>query len=115
EGILDNVDAAFALHMCPWKKAGEVQMNDGYSMANVDEFQATIIGTGSHGAYPHQGTDPTWMLGNVLQAVHGIVPRRVSPLDPAVVSIGQIHGGQTSNVIPTRVFLEGTLRSYKPH
>lgn len=113
-GVLDDVDVAIALHMCPWKRPGEVQIHDGYSMANVDVFQATLLGTGGHGAYPHLGTDPVWMLGLVLQALHGIVPRKVSPLEPAVISVGQIHAGTTSNVIPTRVALEGTMRSYSP-
>lgn len=114
EGVLDDVDMAIALHMCPWRQPGEVQMNNGFSMANVDEFKATILGTGGHSAYPHLGTDPAWMLGSVLQALHGIVPRRVSPLDPAVVSVGHIEGGSVPNVIPTRVMLEGTMRSYSP-
>ncbi|HET7521950.1 MAG TPA: M20 family metallopeptidase [Bacillales bacterium] len=113
-GVLEGVEAAVALHMCPWKSVGEVQINDGYSMASVDVFNAMIRGTGGHGAYPHLGTDPVWMLGPVLQALHGIVPRRVSPLEPAVISVGRIEAGATSNVIPAKVELEGTLRSYNP-
>lgn len=112
EGVLIDVDAALALHMCPWLPVGEVQVNDGYSMANVDVFKAKIFGTGGHGAYPHLGTDPLWMLGPVLQALHGVVARRVSPLEPAVVSVGQVHAGTASNVIPTEVSIEGTIRSY---
>ncbi|HET7522332.1 MAG TPA: M20 family metallopeptidase [Bacillales bacterium] len=114
EGVYEDVDVAAALHMCPWKPVGEVQVNDGYSMANVDVFNAEISGTGGHGAYPHLGTDPVWMLGPVLQALHGIVPRKVSPLDPAVISVGSLHAGETSNVIPTAVTMEGTMRSYSP-
>ncbi|MBO1510606.1 M20 metallopeptidase family protein [Metabacillus bambusae] len=113
-GVYDKVDAAIALHMCPWLPVGEVQMNDGYSMANVDVFEAKIYGTGGHGAYPELGTDPIWMLGPVMQALHGIVARKVSALDPAVVSIGQIHAGTASNIIPTEVLIEGTIRSYSP-
>jgi amidohydrolase len=113
-GAYDNVDAAIALHMCPWLPVGEVQVNDGYSMANVDVFEAKIFGTGGHGAYPELGTDPIWMLGPVMQALHGIVSRRVSALDAAVVSIGQVHAGTASNIIPTEVLIEGTLRSYAP-
>ncbi|EIM06364.1 N-acyl-L-amino acid amidohydrolase [Planococcus antarcticus DSM 14505] len=111
-GVYDGVDVAIALHMCPWLPVGEVQIHDGYSMANVDVFQAKIKGTGGHGAYPELGTDPTWMLGPVLQALHGIVSRKVPPLEAAVVSIGQIHAGTASNIIPTEVEIEGTIRSY---
>ncbi|MGC4379038.1 M20 family metallopeptidase [Fictibacillus sp. Mic-4] len=113
-GAYDGVDAAIALHMCPWLQVGEVQVNDGYSMANVDVFQGKVFGTGGHGAYPELGTDPVWMLSPVLQAIHGIVSRKVSALDAAVVSIGQVHAGTASNIIPTEVTLEGTIRSYLP-
>jgi amidohydrolase len=113
-GAYDNVDAAIALHMCPWLPVGDAQLSDGYSMANVDVFEAKIHGTGGHGAYPELGTDPIWMLGPVMQALHGIVARKVSALDAAVVSIGQIHAGTASNIIPTEVLIEGTIRSYAP-
>lgn len=113
-GVYDEVDAAIALHMCPWLPVGAVQISDGYSMANVDVFEGKIFGTGGHGAYPELGTDPIWMLGPVMQALHGIVARKVSALDAAVVSIGQIHAGTASNVIPTEVLIEGTIRSYSP-
>ncbi|MDN4524643.1 M20 metallopeptidase family protein [Fictibacillus fluitans] len=113
-GAYDGVDAAIALHMCPWLPTGSMQVNDGYSMANVDVFQGVITGTGGHGAYPEQGTDPIWMLGPVLQALHGIVARKLSALDSAVVSIGEIHAGSASNIIPTEVSITGTMRSYSP-
>ncbi|RNF39086.1 M20 metallopeptidase family protein [Planococcus salinus] len=111
-GVYDGVDVALALHMCPWLPVGDAQISDGYSMANTDVFQGVIKGTGGHGAYPELGTDPTWMLGPVLQALHGIVARKVSALEPAVISIGQIHAGTASNIIPTEVQIEGTIRSY---
>ncbi|ASK64389.1 peptidase M20 [Virgibacillus phasianinus] len=113
-GVLAEVDCVIALHMSPEDQLGEVRVHDGYSMANVDVFEATVHGTGSHGAYPHLGTDPIWMLGPVLQALHGIVARRVSPLEAAVISIGSIKSGTASNVIPSEVTLNGTIRSYHP-
>ncbi|PPA69376.1 M20 metallopeptidase family protein [Jeotgalibacillus proteolyticus] len=113
-GVYNGVEAAIALHMCPWLPVGQAQVNDGFSMANVDVFEGKIFGTGGHGAYPELGTDPIWMLGPVMQAIHGIVARKISALDSAVVSIGQIHAGTASNIIPTEVLIEGTLRSYSP-
>lgn len=113
-GVYDDVDAAIALHMCPWLPVGSAQINDGYSMANVDVFEGKLYGTGGHGAYPELGTDPIWMLGPVMQALHGIVARKVAALDAAVISIGQIHAGSASNIIPTEVSIEGTIRSYAP-
>lgn len=113
-GVLDDVDAVIALHMSPENEFGEVQMNDGYSMAYVDVFTAKIYATGGHGAYPHLGTDPIWMLSPVLQALYSITGRSVSPLEPAVISIGSIQTGSTSNVIPSEVVLQGTIRTYDP-
>ncbi|MBO2536851.1 M20 metallopeptidase family protein [Rummeliibacillus suwonensis] len=113
-GVLRDVDCIIALHMNPGHEVGTVLIHDGYSMSNVDVFQATIHGTGGHGAYPHLATDPIWMLGPVLQAIHGIVARNISPLDAAVISVGEVKGGSASNIIPTEVFLQGTLRSYQP-
>lgn len=113
-GAYDGVDAAIALHMCPWLPVGAAQVNDGYSMANVDVFTAKIFGTGGHGAYPELGTDPIWMLGVVMQALHGIVARKLPALEAGVISIGQIHAGTASNIIPNEVVINGTIRSYTP-
>src|SRR5699024_3854956 len=114
DGALDGVEAVIALHVCPWHPVGVVQMNNGFSMANVDVFEATIRGTGGHGGYPHLATDPLWMLGAVLQTFYGTVGRRVSPLDVVAASIGKVEAGVVSNVIPSEVYIEGTLRSYTP-
>ncbi|WP_245831764.1 M20 metallopeptidase family protein [Oceanobacillus senegalensis] len=113
-GVLDDVDAAIALHMSPENRVGEIKINDGYSMANVDVFKGKILATGGHGAYPHLGTDPIWMSASVLQALYGITGRRITPLESAVISIGRVQGGTTSNVIPSSMEIEGTIRSYQP-
>ncbi|SFB39158.1 amidohydrolase [Lentibacillus halodurans] len=113
-GALKDVDCVLALHMSPEDKVGDVKVHDGYSMANVDVFEADVYGSGGHGAYPHLGTDPVWMIGPVLQALHGIVARRISPLDSAVISVGSIQSGSASNVIPSDVHVKGTIRSYHP-
>ena len=83
-------------------------------MASADAFEATIIGHGAHGAYPHQSIDPIFLLGQLIPAVQGIVARRIKPQAPAVVTIGAVHSGLAGNVIPERVTLSGTLRAYDP-
>ncbi|MGE6204472.1 M20 metallopeptidase family protein [Guptibacillus hwajinpoensis] len=112
DGVLDDVEAAVALHVCPWQPVGVIQVNDGESMANVDIFEGVIAGSGGHGGYPHLGSDPIWMLSAVLPALYSIVNRRISPLETAVASIGEIHAGSASNVIPDEVRVIGTFRSY---
>lgn len=111
-GVLEDVTKAVALHVCPWQQIDTIQVNDGESMANVDIFEGTIYGTGSHGGYPHTGSDPIWMLSSVLPALYSIVNRCISPLETAVVSIGEIHSGSASNIIPGEVKILGTIRTY---
>lgn len=113
-GVLDGVDAILALHVCPWHPPGIIQMNNGYSMANIDNFEVTIKGSGGHGGYPHLAVDPLWILGAVLQSFYGTIGRRFSPLDVVAASIGKIEAGEVNNVIPSEVTIEGTLRSYSP-
>lgn len=113
-GLLDDIEKIIALHVCPWHPVGVIQMNHGFSMANVDVFEANIYGTGGHGGYPHLSTDPLWMLSNILPTFYGIPSRRISSLDTVAASIGRVDAGSASNIIPSEVFIEGTLRSYSP-
>lgn len=114
DGALDGVDAVIALHIMSTHPAREIAVTSGWFSAAVDTFEAWLTAAGGHGAYPHEAGDPIWMLGPVLTALHGIVARRINPLRPAVVSLGQVHAGTTSNVIPPEVYLHGTLRSFDP-
>ncbi|MGB0387972.1 MAG: M20 metallopeptidase family protein [Ardenticatenaceae bacterium] len=112
DGALEDVDAVIALHVSSNRPSGKLFFHDGYSLANVDSFEAWIRGDGGHGAYPHTGADPLYMLGPILNALYAIPSRRINPLRPCVISLGQIKGGSVSNVIPNEVYLQGTIRSY---
>ncbi|MFQ3630686.1 M20 metallopeptidase family protein [Roseiflexus sp.] len=114
DGALDDVDHVIALHVDSALPVGKITIRGGTSSAAVDSFRGWITASGGHGAYPHLGTDPLWMLLPVMQALHGIVARRIDPIQPAVVSLGVVRGGTVSNVIPAEVYLEGTLRSFDP-
>lgn len=114
DGALEGVDAVIALHVFSDRPAGDCHFQDQYSLAAVDSFAAWLRASGGHGAYPHLSTDPLFMLGPVLAALYGIPSRRINPLRPCVVSLGQVHAGAASNVIPSEVFLEGTIRSTDP-
>lgn len=105
-------DKAIALHVHPGLKAGTIGYCSGYCMANVDMMDITVHGKGGHGAYPHLGKDPIVLSAKIIMALQTIVSREISPLDPAVVTVGSIHGGTKGNVIPDDVKLELTLRSY---
>ena len=110
DGAMEGVDYTLALHVDAAIPVGQITLDDGATSAGVDTFYAAIIGKGGHGAAPHKGIDPIHIAGHVVLALHGIVSRRLWPFDPAVLSIGSIHGGQAHNVIPDRVELSGTIR-----
>lgn len=114
DDALDGVDAVIALHVISNRPSGQFMFQDGPSMAAVDSFDAWIRGDGGHGAYPHTGSDPIYMLAPILTALYAIPSRRVNPLYPSVVSLGQVTGGMATNVIPNEVMLRGTLRSMLP-
>ena len=114
DGAMEGVDAVLALHVHGSLPVGQISLNAGPSTAGVDSFWATINGQGAHGAYPHKGVDPIHIAGHVILALHGIVSRRLNPFDPAVITIGSIHGGQAANVIPEQVKLSGTIRYENP-
>ncbi len=110
DGVLDGVDAILALHVEPSTPCGAIRTEVGPASGGVNSWFAEIIGRGGHGAYPHETVDPFFLTAQVINALNGIVSRRTHPFQPAVVSIGSLHGGQVENVIPERVKLTGTLR-----
>ncbi len=82
-------------------------------MAAIDEFDILIRGEGGHAAFPHRAVDPVLVQAHVVTALQSIVSRQVDPLDSAVLSVTQVHGGDAYNVIPESVVLRGTLRSFR--
>lgn len=105
-------DYAIALHDSASLPAGTIGIQEGYVMANVDTAEITVRGIGGHGAYPHLTKDPIVLAARIILALQTIVSRETRPVDAAVVTVGSIHGGTKSNVIPDEVKLQLTLRSY---
>jgi amidohydrolase len=114
EGALQGVDAVFGLHVASDAPSGLIEIGDGPIMAAVDSFEGRVVGRGCHGAYPHRGLDPVWLSALVINAIHGIVPRRIDPTQPCLISACTVHGGTADNVIPDEVRLTGTIRSFDP-
>lgn len=114
DGILEDpkVDAAFALHVSPEHKAGQVSMNAGARSASTDSFEIRVTGTGGHGAYPHGAVDTVLVASQIVVALQEIVSREVSPMEPAVLTVGTIHSGTATNIIPERATMSGTVRTY---
>lgn len=105
-------DAAIALHVNSTTPAGTVGYVSGYALANVDSVNITLRGVGGHGAYPHATRDPVVLAAQVVMALQTIVSREVNATQPAVITVGSIHGGTKHNIIPDEVKLQLTLRSY---
>ena len=113
EGVLENpaVDLIFGLHVNPYLQAGFIGLKEGMVMAAADQFKVEIIGKGGHGAAPHQTIDPILVAAHVVQALQAVVSRQTDPIEPVVVSVCAINGGQSFNVIADRVELSGTVRA----
>ncbi|RLC99038.1 MAG: amidohydrolase, partial [Chloroflexota bacterium] len=112
DGAMEDVDNVLALHVDASTPTGEIEVATEFASAGVDTLYATIIGQGGHGSAPHEVIDPIFISGYVILALHGIVSRKLKPSDPAVISIGSIHGGVADNVIPVEVELLGTIRYF---
>ena len=105
-------DYAIALHDSASMPTGTVGTVEGYIMANVDTMDITVRGIGGHGAYPQATKDPIVLAARIVGALQTIVSRETRPVEPAVVTVGSIHGGTKHNIIPNEVKLQLTLRSY---
>ena len=114
DGALEGVDYILGMHVgniSGESAPGEVLVNTGSMMACLDNFNATITGVGSHGAYPHESIDPISATGYVLTALQEIISREINPVDPGVITIGKVQAGTAYNVIPGKSYLEGTARA----
>jgi hippurate hydrolase len=106
-------DFAVSFHDSAMLPAGKVSTVPGYANAAVDSVDLTIYGRGGHGAYPHTTVDPIVIAARTILALQTIVSRETRPTDPAVVTVGSIHGGTKHNIIPDEVKLLITVRTYK--
>ena len=105
-------DAVFGMHNWPGMPVGKFGVASTAAMASSNEFQIRIDGRGGHAALPHLGVDPVFIAVQVAQGLQGIVTRAKKPIDAAVLSITQIHGGDALNVIPEYATLSGTVRTF---
>lgn len=105
-------DAVFALHNWPGMPAGSFGVRTGAMMASSNEFKITVTGKGAHAALPHHGDDPLFAACQIALGLQSIITRNKCPSDAAVLSITQIHGGDTSNIIPEQAWLAGTVRTF---
>jgi len=113
-GALDGAQAVVGVHCWPDLPVGSVGADPKAAMAGNGMLRVKIVGKGGHGATPHKTVDPVPVTAQVILALQTIASRKNNPSSPFVLTIGTIHGGTTSNVIPDFVEFAATLRSYVP-
>jgi len=117
DGLLQRFprpDFSVAVHDSSDLPAGKVYFIPGYGMAGVDSVDITIFGRGGHGAKPNTTIDPVVIAARTVLSIQTLVSREKDPLEPAVVTVGSIHGGTKYNIIPDEVKLQLTVRSFNP-
>lgn len=112
-GVLKNPepDCIVGIHVSPWLPCGALGIKHGQMMAAVDKFTIEIIGSRGHGAYPHLGKDAIVAASHVIMALQTIVSREIDPVDPVVITVGTISGGEAFNILPGLVRMTGTVRT----
>ena len=111
-GVCEDVDGAFAIHIWSEVDAGTVSCEPGPRMANTDWFRIDVHGPSCHGAMPQRGAAAIMVAAEIVNALQTIVSRDLSPYEPAVVTVGELHGGTARNVIAGSAYLTGTVRTY---
>jgi hippurate hydrolase len=116
DGLFEKfpVEAVYGMHNWPGLEVGAFALRAGPMLANCDLFEIVVEGKGAHAALPHLGIDPVICAAQIATALQTVTSRNTHPLDSIVLTITQIHGGDTWNVIPEQVVMRGTTRSFKP-
>lgn len=116
DGLFERfpMDQVFAYHNWPGLEAGTVALREGPIMAQGGGISITVKGHAGHAAKPNLARDPIVAAAALVTALQTVVSRNVDPIEPAVLTIGSIHGGSVSNQIPESVVMQGTVRSFRP-
>ena len=114
DGLIERfgIERAYGLHLASKYPTGVLAFREGPMYASSDSIEITVNGIGGHGSAPHDAIDPIYTAASFITSVQQIVSRQVDPLEPAVVTIGAIHGGTTHNVIPRLCSMKGTVRAF---
>lgn len=114
QGVLENVDAIFGIHLWQGMEKGKIGLTHGPMMASIDDFEIMIQGSGGHGSMPHETVDPIYVATHVIQSLQSIISRKLNPIDSGVITVGKIEAGTTYNIIPDTAKLIGTIRALTP-
>ncbi len=112
EGVLEDIDMILGFHIIPDISLGKIAIIEGPAMASCDEFVIRITGEGGHASAPEKTVDTILVASKIVCSLNDIVSRMVSPLEPLVISCGEIKGGYAFNIIPDIVEIKGTVRTF---
>lgn len=114
DGVLERfgIERAYGLHLSAKYPTGALGFREGPMYASSDSIEIEIQGRGGHGSAPHDTIDPIYTAGSFITSLQQIVARQIDPLEPAVITIGSIHGGTIHNIIPRSCSMLGTVRSF---
>jgi hippurate hydrolase len=114
DGLFERfpMEAIFGVHNWPGMAVGQFAIKQGPCFASSNEFEITIVGKGSHAAMPHLGIDPVPIACHLVQSFQTILTRNVRPIDTGVISVTMIEAGVATNVVPDRVTIQGTVRTF---
>lgn len=114
EGVFEryNIDSIYGLHLYPDVEEGKIGLKTGPIMAQTGEFDIHIKGKSGHGAMPHNSKDSIVIASELVNSIQNIISRNIDPVEPAVITIGRIEGGERRNVIAGEVIMEGTMRAF---
>jgi amidohydrolase len=114
DGLFERfgIERAYGLHLSSKYPSGSIGFCEGPMYASSDSIEIDVIGVGGHGSAPHDAVDPIYAAASFVTSLQQIVSRQIDPLEPAVVSIGSIHGGTIHNVIPRTCRMLGTVRAF---
>ena len=112
-GVLEGAGRVFAIHMVPDMDVGKIDITSGPRNASTDNFIIKVKGKSSHVATPHKGVDALYTACQIVNALQGLVARRVSPLESVIIGVGKLHSGTAYNIIADEALMEGTLRTYQ--
>lgn len=111
-GALEGVDGIFGMHIWSDVEAGKISCAPGQRMANTDWFRIDVQGVSAHGSMPHRGVDAIVVAAELVNVIQTLVSRDISPFEPLVVTVGEIHGGEARNIMAGSAYLTGTVRTW---
>lgn len=111
-GALEGVDGIFGMHIWSEIESGKISCAPGQRMANTDWFRIDVQGVSAHGSMPHKGVDAIVVAAELVNVIQTLVSRDISPFEPLVVTVGEIHGGEARNIMAGSAYLTGTVRTW---